>query len=331
MSSQTHHNVNKITVEILDILADVQKAMSSKEIAEFLKDRGISLDPRTVRYHLTKMEKEGLIAKAYDGKRTITKRGLEELRRSSVFERLGEFSERIEYNIYASDFDIYTLKGSVPTNIAIIDKKFSDEALSILVEIGEKLNILVSNKIAIADEDERLGTINILKNKFGIAVISNTIYDVIMRGVGVFMLTEFAGLLSFENYKPRGLVELISYSGLTLSPGWLFIKSGLTSVYKLLEGSGNIITAIRSFSKQAIDIVRKEIEIAKTKGFGGVVTISHPSDKTFSLPPGNRARVIIAAGLNYLAPLQELGLNPELKINETLINFKEFKEPEYFV
>jgi|Deesub1362A_J573_1020465.scaffolds.fasta_scaffold02214_8 hypothetical protein len=323
--------MNRIIAEILNILADAETGLSSQEIAVELKMRGIKLEPRTVRYHLTKLEKIGLIRKGTNGKRIITKRGLEELRQKSVFERLGEFSERIEYNIFFCTFDIYTLKGTVPTNVAIIDKKHSDRALEILSEISDS-TVLISNLIAVADENENFGGIMIPKGKFGIATISNTIYDVMTRSAGVFMTAEYAGLLHFENFRPQGFTELISYAGTTLSPGWLFLKSGLTSVYRAIrKGRGETIIAIRSFSKHAVDIVIEEIGIAKTKGIGGVISISYPSDRVFSLPPGTKARLIVSAGLNYLAPLHELGLDVELRINEAFIDFREFKSPEEII
>ncbi len=316
--------VSTIIDEILSVLAD-NNSMSSKEIASELKLRGISLEARTIRYHLKKMEEKGLITKTENGKRKITSKGLKELKRKSAFDRLGEFSERIEYNAYFCNFDLYRMEGTVPTNLAIIDKNKYDEAMEILSEMQD-FKFLVHKFIAIADEGERLGDVKIPKGKFGIACISNTIYDVILKYTGVLLTPEFAALLSCERGEIKGITELISYTGTTLSPGWLFLRSGLTSVYKCLKtGSGEIITAIRSFSGYAIDIVKEEMQLAKSRGFGGAIYVLHPSSKLFKLPPGKRARFIVAAGLNYLAPLQELGFNPKMKVIEAFIDFSNFK------
>ncbi len=322
--------MNRNITEILSVLAEYSRAMSSKEIADELRMRGIHLEPRTVRYHLKKLEEIGLIRKTRDGKREITQKGLEELRRRSAFERLGEFSERIEFNVYSCTFDLYKMEGTVPTNVAIIDKDYFEDAVNVLTEVynSEFSKYLVSKLLIIVDEDEYLGGIRIPNNAFGIYVISNTVYDVIMRSIGVSMIPEFAGLLHYEKH-PKGFTELISYSGTTLSPGWLLIRSGLTSVYRCVKnGKGEMITAIRSFSRHAIEIVRDELEIAKSRGFGGIIGVSYPSSRSFSLPPGNRARLIVSAGLNYLAPFHELGLNPELRINEAFVDFKDFKPIE---
>ncbi len=316
---------NSIVDEILNLLAEYG-AMSSKEIAIELKMRGIPLEPRTVRYHLKKLEEKGLIAKTSNGKREITKKGLEEIRQKNVFGRLGEFSEKIEYTAYFCNFDLYKMEGEVPTNIAIVDKDKFEKVLDVLMDMQE-FKFLISKLIVIAEENEVLGNIEIPSGKFGVATISNTIYDVIMRSAGVNMIPEFAGLLRCESMKPRGFTELISYAGTTLSPGWLFLRSGLTSVYQCLKkGVGEIITAIRSFSIHAIDIVRDEILLAESRGFKGIIYILYPSSKLFKLPYGNRARLIISAGLNYLAPLYELGFNPEIRVSEVFINLKDFKD-----
>ncbi|OYT34820.1 hypothetical protein B6U96_11990 [Archaeoglobales archaeon ex4484_92] len=314
-----------IVSEILDILSE-GKPMSSKEITSELKYRGINLEDRTVRYHLKKMEIRGFLIKTSNGKRIITNKGLEELKQASVSERLGEFSERIEYNAYFCNFDLYSLKGLVPTNLAIINKDKFDAVIDVLVQMG-KFPFLISDLVAVSDEGETLGNLKIAEGKFGIATVSNTIYDVILRFAGVSVTPEFAGLLNCRRYEPQGFTELISYRGTTLSPGWLFLKSGLTSVLKCLKtGYGKIITVVRSFSKYALDTVRSEIKIAKLKGFGGIVGILHPSSRQFSLPLRNRARLIVSAGLNHIAPLQELGFNPEIRVNEVFVEFSELKK-----
>ncbi len=311
--------------EILSVLEEFG-ALSSKEIEKELRTRGIEIRARTVRYHLKKLEERGLVRKTQNGKSELTEKGLEELKRRSAFERLGEFSERIEFNVYFCNFDVYTLRGLIPTNVAFIDKNDFEIVAKTLEEI-RNFKFLVSSLIAYADEGEEFGGVVVPGGKFALGTISNTVYDVILRNAGVNTYAEYAGLMSVEEMQPRGITELISYVGTTLSPGWLFLKSGLTSVLAACRtGRGEIITAIRSFSRYAIDLVKKELDIALLKGFGGVLAILHPSDRRFGLPAGNKARLIVSAGLNYLAPLHELGVRMEIRVNEIFIDFREFSE-----
>jgi len=313
-----------IEEEILSILEEFG-ALSSKEIETKLRLRGINLKARTIRYHLKKLEERGLIRRNSSGKAELTEDGTNRLKRNSAFERLGEFSERIEFNVYFCDFDLYRMRGIVPTNVAVIDKNDFDQVMSILKELRD-FPFLIHNSVAFADEGETLGNFEVPKGKFAIGTISNTIYDVILRSVGINTYPEFTALLSVEDMQPKGITELISYVGTTLSPGWLLLKSGLTSVNLVRKtGRGEILAAVRTFSRYAIDLVKKEIEIAISKGFRGVIAILHPADKRFPLPIGRRARIIISAGLNHLAPLHESGVKMDIMVNEIFVDFSEFK------
>ncbi len=313
-------------VEILSVLAE-NDLMSSGEIAKELRIRGIDLEPRTIRYHLKKLVDFGLVEKV-EGKNRLSRKGMLELKRRSVFGRLGEFSEVIEYNAYFCDFNLYSLKGVVPTDVALVDKDRWDDVVEVIKSVKD-LDFLISNLVAVADEGEEMGGLYVPEGKIAIAVISNTVYDVIMRRAGISLFPEYTGLLQYENGKMRGFTELISYYGTTLSPGWLFVKSGLTSVYRCAsDGRGYLLAAVRSFSRHAIEIVREEVRISENMGFGGVIEISYASGR-LSLPSGNRARMVISAGLNYLAPLHEMSLNPDLRINEAFVDYREFGKPEH--
>ncbi|MBO8179538.1 MAG: DUF128 domain-containing protein [Archaeoglobus sp.] len=311
--------------EILRVLEETG-ALSSKEIELELRKRGYNIRARTVRYHLKKLEERGLVRKNSNGKSELTERGEMELKRRSAFERLGEFSERIEYNVYLSNFNLYTLSGLVPTNFAFVDKSFFDKVMEIVEECAS-FPLLISDRIFISDEGESLGGYYVPENSFALGVISNTIYDVILKTAGVNTNPEFAGLMSVENKEARGLTELISYFGTTLSPGLLLLRAGLTSVYSACKsGRGEIIVAIRSFSRYAMDIARRELEIAESKGLRGVIKILHPADRIFGLPTANRARLVVSAGLNMMAPLFENGIIPEVRVNEFFVDYRDFRK-----
>ncbi|MEM4473030.1 MAG: NrpR regulatory domain-containing protein [Archaeoglobaceae archaeon] len=313
-----------IEEEILDILAEFGP-LSSQEIEKELQSRGFNITSRTVRYHLRKLEKKGFVAKGNYGKTQITVEGIEFLRGSKASERLGEFSERIEINVYTCDFDVYKMRGKVPTNLAIIGKEDFETCHRVLAEM-EEFPFIIHRGVFFADEGEDLNDREVPKGHFALATISNTIYDVLLRSKGVNTHPEFAALIGVEKMTPNRILELISYSGTTMSPGWLLLRSGLTSINSVLKtGNGVIISAVRSFSRYAIDIVLRTIEIANSKGFRGVLAILHPSDKRFSLPVGRRARLIVSAGLNHLAPLHEMGIKMDIKVNEIFVEFSKFK------
>lgn len=310
--------------EILEILSEFGP-LSSQEIERELRSRGFDIRSRTVRYHLKKMELEGFVSKNNHGKSQITAKGIEFLKSVRTSERLGEFTERIELNVYSCDFDVFRMRGKVPTNVAFIRKDYFEKCVQILAEM-EEFPFLIHRGVFIADEGEELSGKIVPDGFFAVVTISNTIYDVLLRSAGVNTYPEYSALVRVEKMIPKRILELISYAGTTMSPGWLLLRSKLTSVGSILRtGDGVIISAVRSFSRYAIDIVVRNVELASSKGFGGVLAVLHPSDKRFSLPTGKRARLFVSAGLNHVAPIYEMGIEMDVKVNEVLLDFAKFK------
>ncbi|AIY90444.1 NrpR regulatory domain-containing protein [Geoglobus acetivorans] len=314
--------LNRIHFLILEILSESGIA-SSYKIAEALKAKGIHHDARTIRYHIEKLARDGLVRK-HDRGASITEKGIEALKRHNVFGRLGEFSEKIEFNVYNCTFNLLEMRGTVPTDIAVIDKKWYENTREIILKMAEA-PFLISNLIVLRDEGETLGEYEVPEGNFALVVISNTLFDVIMRNAGINLYPEFAGLLYWKDGS-RGVSEIISYRGTTLSPGWLFLRAGMTRVWDALDGEGYLIVAIRSFSKHAVDIARMEIEMAESKDIRGVVELSE--DKNGFPFFGMKASMTILAGLNYLAPLFENGIPGELMVNDILVDIREFADPE---
>lgn len=328
MVKRTHTNI--LQTEILRALAEAGEAVSIREILLLLKKRGIRITEGAIRKNLEKLSLMGYISK--DGTKVdITKDGLRSLNQATIFERLGEFKDLVEYNMLYSTFDLYTLSGTVPTNVVVVDKDRIEESLRIMKSVADA-NLVTSRYIVMAEENENLGGITIPQGKVGIGTISSTIYNVIMLSCGVVLGSEFAGLLYYENYEPIGISEIINYSGTTISPGLLFIRGGYTSVYEVAEtGKGYVLTAIKSFNEFAIEVVEREIALADARGIRGVLTTSLPMDNRLKLPVYKKALLITLAGINYIAPLFERGIGPELRINETLVEFSEFKNIDKFI
>ena len=83
-------DVERKVLAILNILGDSQEAVGSRIIAKRLKDRGVDLGERAVRYHLRLMDERGLtrLAGRRDG-RVITELGQAELKRAMVTHKVG--------------------------------------------------------------------------------------------------------------------------------------------------------------------------------------------------------------------------------------------------
>jgi HTH-type transcriptional regulator, global nitrogen regulator NrpRI len=83
-------NVERKTFSILQVLANTPKPLGSIVIARELKDLGVDLGERAVRYHLKLTDEHGLtrLAGRRDG-RQITDLGLKELKQGMVKEKVG--------------------------------------------------------------------------------------------------------------------------------------------------------------------------------------------------------------------------------------------------
>lgn len=317
-------------VEILKILKGYKKPLSFREVSNSLKQRDLEVERKKLKNLIETMIKEGYLKQENKGF-VITNLGMDVLMKCTVFERLDEFVEVIHYNLHMATFDLYKMKGTVPINIAMIDKNKVDDALEIIDRLAHS-KLVVSDLMQIFDEDETVGDIVIQSGKVGIVTISTTVYDVIARNINVILEPYAAGLLHYSNFKPNGLVELISYKGLTISPGLLFIRGGYTSVLRTIKtGDGYAICDLKNVSVHMVKLIERELFLAEARGISNAIAVVYPRKLPFDLLIDRRAKLIFPSGLNYFAPLQEAGFNPEMRINETLIEITKLKPVEEFL
>jgi len=74
-------DVERKVITILNILNESQEPAGGRVIAHRLKDYGIELSERAVRYHLRLMDERGLTQLAGRDGRLLTEKGEEELRK----------------------------------------------------------------------------------------------------------------------------------------------------------------------------------------------------------------------------------------------------------
>ncbi len=319
---------NIVVIETLKLLAEFNEPLTFRKILKLLRERKLNFDSRSLGYWINKMQENGYITGSNGDGWMITKIGFELLQENTVFERVGEFKDLIEDTILMSSFDLYQMRGTVPVIVGIVDKNFIDTTIETMYEVS-RAGLVLSDLVTIVDEGETLGDLDIPMGKVAISVLSSAIYDVIFRNINIILDVQAAGLFKFENFNPRGLVELISHSGTTISPGLLFIRGNYTSVVNVAKkGEGRIIVVIRGVNPRLVDLVERELFLAEARGIRGPLALLHP---THGLLFDKKAKIIFFAGLNYLAPLYEINLNPELIVNEILIDFSELKPIEKYL
>ena len=75
-------------IEILRILADHDKVLGAKTIAEELKRKGYDLGERAVRYHMRILDEKGFTERIGYAGREITEKGLKELDKGLIYDQV---------------------------------------------------------------------------------------------------------------------------------------------------------------------------------------------------------------------------------------------------
>ena len=140
--------IERKVISILKILASSPQAQGARVIARYLKDLGIELTERAVRYHLRLTDERGLtrLVGRRDG-RVITELGQMELKKALVKDKVGFAFARIESLAFRTNFNFETHTGPIPVNISVFTREHFHKALKIMKGIF-KAGICVSDRRA---------------------------------------------------------------------------------------------------------------------------------------------------------------------------------------
>lgn len=103
--------------------------------ARHLKDYGVELSARAVRYHLKLMDERGLTCEASRDGRLISGQGIDELKGALVQHKVGPVLSRIETLGLQKDFDWQACTGSLPVNISLFPRRKLCGALSTMAPV----------------------------------------------------------------------------------------------------------------------------------------------------------------------------------------------------
>ena len=111
--------VERKELTIMRILSDSREPLGARIIAHQLKDYGLELGERAVRYHLKIMDERGLteLVGRRDG-RVLTEKGIEEMNSAMVKDKVGFTISKIETLSFRTSFDCEKRQGLVPVNIS---------------------------------------------------------------------------------------------------------------------------------------------------------------------------------------------------------------------
>ncbi len=323
-------DVERKVLSILKVLSETQEPVGARVIAHRLKDHGIELGERAVRYHLKLMDERGLTKLVGRDGRLLTEQGAEEVKSALVKYKVGFAISRIEMLAFRTDFDIEKRSGVIPVNVSFFPKDKFKKALQAMKSAFEA-GICVSDLVAVASEGERFGEFIVPKGRTGFATVCSIVLNGSMLKAGVPMDSRFGGILQIRNRKPFRFVELIQYAGSSLDPSEVFIRARMTSVSEAAKkGEGKILANFREIPALCRGIAEKVVVGLKEAGLGGLLVIGNTSEPVCEIPVElNKIGMILLGGMNPVAAAEEAGVEAENHGMSTVMEYRDlikFKE-----
>jgi HTH-type transcriptional regulator, global nitrogen regulator NrpRI len=314
----------KKIISILSILHDAGKHLGSTKIAQKLQETGIELNQRTVRHYLIRTDKEGLTQGFGKKGRIITQKGAQELKSSSVINKVGFIASKIDNLAYQMDFSLKKQSGHVILNISTIEKS---ELLKILPQMQQvfRAGLGMGRYAVLIKPGEKFGKKILEESKIGIGTVCSVTLNGIFLHEGIHITSRFGGLLEMHKGRPVRFTEIINYDGSSIDPLEVFIKGGMTSVNTaVLTGNGKIGASFREVPSAAIPSVEKIRKKLDRIGLGGILLVGRPGQPLLDIPVAEgRAGMIVAGGLNPLAAIEEAGTPADNCAMGTLYEFKQ--------
>lgn len=319
-----NQDVERKVLSILKVLSSSKEPLGAKAISERLKDYGVMLGERAVRYHLRIMDEKGLtqLVGKRDG-RILTERGMEEIKNALVRDKVGFALSKIELLAFRTNFNWENRVGLVPVNVSFFPKEKFPMALEAMKPAFEG-GICVSELVAFAKEGEYLGEVIVPQGKIGFATVCSIIINGCLLKAGIPINSRFGGILQIRDRKPFRFVELIHYAGSSLDPSEVFIRAKMTSVGEVVKkGEGRILANFRDIPALCKPLAEEVIAKLKDAGLGGLLLMGNTSEPVCEIPVElNRVGMILLGGLNPVACCEEVGIEAENHAMCTLIDYR---------
>jgi len=322
---QDSHQVERKTISILRVLSESPQSLGARLIARRLKEHGVELGERAVRYHLKLMDERGLTRPLprRDG-REITPSGIEELNNALVSDKVGFVLEKIELLAFRTSFDIERCTGLVPVNVSFFPKEGFAEALQVMKR-AFRAGLSVSDLVAVASEGEQLGDVLVPKGKVALATVCSLIVNGCLLKAGIPIDSRFGGVLQIRDNRPLRFVNLIYYSASTVDPSEVFIRAKMTDVQGVIrKGEGKVLANFRELPARCQPLMEEITNRLKEVGLDGLIVVGNPREAVCGISVGlNKVGVILLGGLTPLAAAEEAGIEAENQAMSTLLDYQD--------
>jgi HTH-type transcriptional regulator, global nitrogen regulator NrpRI len=318
-------DVDRKILSILKVLQKQQDPIGGRLIAQQLKDHGVALSERAVRYHLKIMDERGLTSLMgnQDG-RVITDKGIAEIKNALVKDKVGFAITKIELLAFRTTFDYRTRRGDVPLNVSFFSEADFDRALTAMQPAFDS-GFCVSHLVAFGRSGERIGDLVVPHEQVGLGTVCSIVINGALLKAGVPMDSRFSGTLQLINRKPMRFTEIIHYNGCSLDPSEIFIKAKMTSVGEAIStGGGEILANFREIPALCLPLVEDVISGLQSAGINGVIAKGETSEAVCetAVEP-NKVGLVLVGGLNPVAAAQEAGVEAENHSMSTVVDFKD--------
>jgi repressor of nif and glnA expression len=318
-------DVERKVLGILKILSESQEPMGSHLIAQRMENRGVLLTESAIRYHLKLTDERGFteLVSRRDG-RIITEKGLDEIKRALVKDKVGFAISRIERLAFLTDFDHSNRHGAVPVNVSLFPKDAIGAALKKMRPVFEA-GLCASQLVSIAESGQRIGDVIVPDNKTAFVTICSIVVNGALLKSGVPMDSRFGGILQMKDRKPKRFTEIIRYDGCSLDPLEIFIRARMTSVTEAaLTGSGEILATFREVPSICLPAVERVHQSLKSAGLDQVIICGSPSEAVCEIPvEPNKIGMVLLGGLNPVAAAIEAGFEADNQSMATLMDYSE--------
>lgn len=306
---------------ILKLVAEATEPIGSAEITEKLKEQGIEMPERTVRYHLKELSDKGLMKGLWKEGRVITSKGMEELGDALVFDKVGYMSSRIDTLAYRMDFDLEKKSGQVIINLSLIHKSDFSKALGIMKAVF-KNKLATGDRVLVAEAGRRIGNLEVPAGRIGFGTLCSINLNGVFLKHSIPIESKMGGLLQIEDERPLRFTEIINYAGSTLDPHEVFIKSRMTSVRGATEGNGKILAGFREIPAVSVHEAEALIRKIEAAGVGRVLMLGKPGQTVLGMPAGvERVGLVVPGGLNPVAACEEWGIQTESKALAAMVDY----------
>jgi repressor of nif and glnA expression len=323
-SGLTDIDAQRKVATILRVLAEAGRPVGGTSIARELRLRGIDLKQRMVRYYLQKMDARGLTENLGRSGRRLTRRGRRELESAVAVDRVGFVSARVDELTCRLTFDLEREAGTVIMNVSMVPSREFDKAKRIAKKVIAA-GLGMGRFVASAGSGERLAGFAIPTGRTGLGTVCSVTLNGVLCAHGIPIASEFGGLLELRDGRPHRFVQIIHYDAATIDPIEIFLKGRMTSVGDAARtGTGTIGASFREVPAVVLPKAAKLIEALERLGLGGVLAIGIPGKALLDVPVSQgRVGLVVAAGLNPVAAVEEAGIPTENRAMASLCEFDE--------